>query len=72
MISGEVGLRKPDPRIYALAADRLGLPPAAIVFVDDLGPNVRAATEAGMVAVRHADPDSTLAELETLFGLSLR
>jgi epoxide hydrolase-like predicted phosphatase len=72
VISGEVGLRKPDPEIYTLAADRLGLPPEAIVFVDDLAPNVRAATEAGMVGVRHIAPDSTVEELERLLGRSLR
>jgi epoxide hydrolase-like predicted phosphatase len=72
VISGEVGLRKPDPAIYALAAERLGLPPEAIVFVDDLPPNVRAASEAGMTAVLHAGVDSTVEELETLLGLSLR
>lgn len=72
VISGEVGLRKPDPEIYTLAAERLALPAGAIVFVDDLGPNVRAATEAGMVGVRHVDPDTTVEELERLLGLSLR
>ncbi|HZB50388.1 MAG TPA: HAD family phosphatase [Mycobacteriales bacterium] len=72
VISGEVGLRKPDPEIYALAADRLGLPPEAIVFVDDLGPNVGAATEAGMVGVRHSALEQTVEELERLFGLALR
>ena len=55
VISGEVGLRKPDPAIYALAAQRLDLPPEQIVFVDDLRPNVRAAVAAGMVGVQHVD-----------------
>lgn len=72
VISGEVGLRKPDPAIYALAAERLGLPPAQIVFVDDLVANVRAAVEAGMVGVRHTDAATTAAELEILLGTSLR
>jgi putative hydrolase of the HAD superfamily len=72
VISGEVGLRKPDPEIYALAADRLGLPAESIVFVDDLPPNVRAATAAGMVGVLHSEAAATAAELETLLGLSLR
>jgi epoxide hydrolase-like predicted phosphatase len=72
VISGEVGLRKPDPEIYVLAADRLGLPAESIVFVDDLGPNVRAATAAGMVGVLHSDVSATVAELESLLGLSLR
>lgn len=72
VISGEVGLRKPDPAIYALAAERLGLPPERIVFVDDLAANVRGAVEAGMVGVRHTDAATTVEELEILLGASLR
>lgn len=72
VISGEVGLRKPDPAIYALAADRLGLRPAEVVFVDDLAPNVRGAAAAGMVGVQHTDVDTTVDELEILLGLTLR
>jgi putative hydrolase of the HAD superfamily len=72
VISSEVGLRKPDPAIYALAADRLGLPPEQIVFVDDLRPNVRAAVAAGMVGVQHVEVAVTLDELEALFETSLR
>ena len=47
VISGEVGLRKPDPAIYELAAERLGLPPAACVFVDDLPGNLKPARALG-------------------------
>jgi epoxide hydrolase-like predicted phosphatase len=72
VISGEVGLRKPDPAIYTLAAQRLGLRPDEVVFVDDLAPNVRAAAAVGMVGVRHGDVDATLDELEVLLGVSLR
>jgi putative hydrolase of the HAD superfamily len=72
VISGEVGLRKPDPAIYVLAADRLGLPPERIVFVDDLAANVRGAVEAGMVGVRHTDAATTVEELEILLGRNLR
>jgi putative hydrolase of the HAD superfamily len=72
VISGEVGLRKPDPAIYALAAERLDLPPAQIVFVDDLAVNVRAAVAVGMVGVRHVDAATTVEELEILLGRSLR
>lgn len=68
VISGEVGMRKPDPEIYLLTAERLGLPPSACVMVDDLPPNVRGAAAAGMVGVHHVDPASTVAELEELFG----
>jgi epoxide hydrolase-like predicted phosphatase len=72
VISGEVGLRKPDPAIYALAAERMDLPPEQIVFVDDLRPNVRAAVAAGMVGVQHVDVRTTVDELEILLGRPLR
>jgi len=49
--SAEVGLAKPEPRIYALAADRMGLAPASCLFVDDLESNVEAARAAGMRGV---------------------
>jgi putative hydrolase of the HAD superfamily len=68
VISGEVGLRKPDPAIYELTARRLGLPVDACVFVDDLRANVQAAAQVGMVGVLHRDTDATVAELEALFG----
>jgi putative hydrolase of the HAD superfamily len=72
VISGEVGLRKPEPEIYALAARRLGVDPSQCVFVDDLTPNVRGAEAAGMVGVHHVDAERTVGELEALFGLALR
>jgi epoxide hydrolase-like predicted phosphatase len=72
VISGEVGMRKPDPQIYAFAADQLGVPPEQCVFVDDLMPNVRGAVEVGMVGVHHVTPQQTLDELEVLFGIPLR
>ena len=69
VISGEVGLRKPDPAIYALAADRLGLPAAACVFVDDLDTNVHAAEAAGMTGVVHTGAEHTLPRLAALLGV---
>lgn len=71
VISGEVGLRKPDPAIFALAAQRLNLPVAACVFVDDLEPNVRAAEAVGMTGVHHRSADDTLPRLAALLGLEL-
>lgn len=71
VISGEVGMRKPDPEIYLHAAEQLGVPPQVCVFVDDLGPNVRGAVEVGMVGVHHRDLVTTVAELEILLDLSL-
>ena len=49
--SAEVGVAKPEPAVFHLACERLGLPPAECVFVDDHEPNVKAAREAGMPAV---------------------
>lgn len=69
VISGEVGLRKPDPEIYALAAREVGMPPERCVFVDDIATNVRGAVAAGMVGVHHTDTGTTLQELEALFGI---
>jgi putative hydrolase of the HAD superfamily len=71
VISGEVGLRKPEPEIYLLAAERIGLRPAECVFIDDLELNVEAARTLGMTAIHHTAYDATLRELETLFGVDL-
>jgi putative hydrolase of the HAD superfamily len=70
VISGQVGLRKPNPAIYALAADRLGLPPTAVVFVDDLERNVTAAEQAGMLGVLHRGDELATSQLvRELLGL---
>jgi epoxide hydrolase-like predicted phosphatase len=67
VISSEVGLRKPDPAIYALAAERIGLEPAACVFVDDLPGNLKPARAIGMATVLHrGDAEATLAEVAAL------
>jgi len=71
VISGDVGIRKPDPRIYALAAEELGLSAQEIVFVDDLEQNLTPAREAGMAAIHHTRADATIAELERLLVLDL-
>jgi putative hydrolase of the HAD superfamily len=72
VISGEVGMRKPEPRIYRHTAARLGVEPSECVFVDDLRPNVVGAVDVGMVGVHHITPDDTVLELEALFGIPLR
>ena len=71
VISGEVGMRKPEPGIFHYALDRLGCAASECVFVDDLPMNVRAAAELGMVGVRHRSYAETVGELEALFGLDL-
>ncbi|HVV22486.1 MAG TPA: HAD-IA family hydrolase [Pseudonocardiaceae bacterium] len=70
VFSGDVGFGKPDPRIYLLTAERIGLVPEQCVFVDDLASNVRGAVRAGMVGVHHTAVDSTLTELSALFGFA--
>jgi putative hydrolase of the HAD superfamily len=72
VISGEVRMRKPLPEIYALGAERLGLPPAECAFVDDLSVNLGPAAELGMATVHHRTSEDTIAQLERLFGMSLR
>jgi epoxide hydrolase-like predicted phosphatase len=72
VISGEVRMRKPEPGIYELTVDRLGLAAGECVFVDDLKPNIDAAVEVGLVGVHHVTTPQTLEELEALFGVSLR
>lgn len=69
VISGEVGLRKPDRGIYELMCRELGVPAQECVFVDDIGANIRAAADVGMCGVHHTDTDVTLRELESLLGL---
>jgi len=69
VISGEVGIRKPDPAIFALTAERVGLPAGACVFVDDLDKNIVAAEAAGMTGVLHRSADETLPRLAELLGL---
>lgn len=71
VISGEVGLHKPEPEIYLLACERLTIEPAAAVFVDDLRENCTGAAAVGMTALLHRDPDVTVPKLEELFGLEL-
>ena len=73
VISGEVGLRKPDPAIYTLAAERLEVAPEACVYVDDLPGNLKPAAALGMATVLHGgDADATLRRVGGLLGVSLR
>lgn len=64
--SHEEGVRKPDPRIFAIVAEHLGLPPAEIVFLDDLPENVEAARACGFQAVLFTSTRQAIAEIEAL------
>jgi putative hydrolase of the HAD superfamily len=72
VISGEVGLRKPDAAIYRMTCERLGVDPRDAVFVDDMSPNVDAADALGMIGILHRDTASTAPQLERLLGVPLR
>ncbi|XP_041926191.1 acyl-CoA dehydrogenase family member 10-like [Alosa sapidissima] len=69
--SCRVGLCKPDPRIYELCVNRLGVSPQETVFLDDLPVNVEAATKMGMRGIQVADPAVAIRELEELLQFSL-
>jgi epoxide hydrolase-like predicted phosphatase len=66
-----VGLRKPDPKIYAIACAQLGLAPAEVVFLDDIGRNLKSARELGMTTIKVDDPETALRELGALVGIDL-
>lgn len=69
--SAVVGLRKPDPRIYALVCEKLGLEPSRVAFLDDIGRNLKPARELGMATIKVDNPEQALRELGALLGLDL-
>jgi len=72
VISGDVGLHKPEPEIYRLGAERIGVEPERCVFVDDLRENIVGAEAVGMLGILHREPEETIAELERALGVELR
>jgi putative hydrolase of the HAD superfamily len=71
VISAVVGLHKPEPEIYRLAAERLAQPPESCVFIDDLRENCAGAEAVGMTAILHRDPAATVERIEELFGIEV-
>jgi putative hydrolase of the HAD superfamily len=67
--SSKVGIRKPDPRIYALACEELGVDPRHCVYLDDLGINCKPAAALGMHAIKVVTEDQALTDLEHALGL---
>lgn len=59
VLSGEIGIRKPDPRIFVEAAKQIGVAPEMCIFVDDHEPNLAGAVGTGMTAIWHRDPNVT-------------
>lgn len=70
--SSKVGVRKPDPAIYTMACDALGVAAEHTVFLDDLGINLKPARELGMTTIKVVDPDTALDELEAAVGFAVR
>ncbi|MDH4145808.1 MAG: HAD-IA family hydrolase [Acidimicrobiia bacterium] len=66
--SSKVGLRKPDPRIYHLACETMGVEPAEVVFLDDLGINLKPARALGMTTIKVVDPAQARTELGAAVG----
>jgi epoxide hydrolase-like predicted phosphatase len=71
VISGDVGMHKPEPEIFHLGAEKIGVEPDDCVFVDDLKENIAGAEAVGMTGVLHRGSDQTVPELERLLGVAL-
>jgi FMN phosphatase YigB (HAD superfamily) len=71
VISSEVGMRKPEPRIFLHAAVLLGLQPTECIFIDDIEANVAAAEQIGFTGVLHREPDDTAERVAQLLGVRL-
>lgn len=71
VISHHVGMRKPDPRIYTLGAERIGLAPEQCVFLDDLPGNLKPARAMGMATVVHRSAAESVPQLEELLGVMI-
>jgi putative hydrolase of the HAD superfamily len=69
--SSKAGVRKPDPRIYLMMCEKLGLEPNACVYLDDLGVNCKPAAQLGMAAIKVTGEAQALADLSALVGLAL-
>jgi putative hydrolase of the HAD superfamily len=65
--SSEVGLRKPEPEIYLLTCEKLGVDPSRAAFVDDIPTNCEGATAVGLHAIRFTTTDEVLDQLRPLF-----
>jgi putative hydrolase of the HAD superfamily len=70
--SAKIGLRKPDPRIYAMMVEKLRVDPKKCVYLDDLGVNLKPARRMGMTTIKVANAPQAIAELEAATGLALR
>jgi putative hydrolase of the HAD superfamily len=70
--SAKIGLRKPDPKIYRMMVEALGVDPKRCIYLDDLGINLKPAREMGMTTIKVVGAKQALLELEAATGLSLQ
>ncbi|QXQ07608.1 HAD-IA family hydrolase [Sphingosinicellaceae bacterium] len=68
--SSKIGLRKPDPRIYQLMCEQLGVAPATCVYLDDLGINCKPAAALGMTAIKVSGEAQALDDLGRILGIA--
>ena len=66
VISAEVGMMKPEQRIYEHTLEKVGVAPGEAVFIDDMPDNIAAAKAVGMHGIRFVSREQALAELEAL------
>ncbi len=69
--SARAGVRKPDPRIYAMMSEKLGVSPEFCVYLDDLGINCKPAAAMGMAAIKVTGEAQALSDLSAVLGLEL-
>ena len=70
--SKEIGIRKPEPRFYEIACEMVGVTPPQVVFLDDLGINLKPARAMGMHTIKVLSAKQALADLESALGIALR
>ena len=68
--SSKVGLRKPDPKIYYMSCDALGVIPEECIYLDDLGINLKPAREIGMTTIKVIDPNEAINEVKKYLQLA--
>jgi len=69
--SSKIGIRKPDPRIYLMMCEKLGVTPEACVYLDDLGGNLKPARALGMTTIKVESGPQAISELEAATGMKL-
>ena len=67
--SSKEGIRKPDPRIYALACERVGVAPQAVVYLDDLGINLKPARDLGMTTIKVVSEQQAIDDLSRILAI---